>query len=237
MTSPKLLLEGLDQHKDTLEYLHINSINGQSGWNGHEHDEFYGDEGSIESDYDPSHEEQVAEHERRQRTACADIKEEYIQPIDLHEFTALRKVFVHQTDLLGAMNKEDPLDVIPLSSVLPPSLEILTLRYSNFFTDWEPQLKFVYERDIGDRDYGHSWAPWDVVAWNTKEHEEWYLTYYSHIRNLLMYKPERFPALRQLTMCLGLGWPKPGEELVHLAAEVGVNLILGDYEDEGELLD
>jgi hypothetical protein len=235
MTSPKLLLEGLDQHRDTLEYLHINSINGQERWNSDVDHRFRGDEGPVAPDYNVCDDEQVAEHERRQLKACADIKAKYIQPIDLHEFTALRKVFVHQTDLLGPMNKDDPLDFVPLSSVLPPSVEILTLRYSNFFTDWEPQLWCLYERDVENALYGDS--PWDVVGWDIKDNEAWYLSYYSHISDLLLSKPERFPELRQLTMCLGGGWPKPGEELILLAAEVGVNLILGDYVDEGDCLD
>src|SRR4051812_26402283 len=121
MTSPKLLLEGLNQNKETLEYLHINSINGRNSWDGPEDMGFHGYDESIE-DYDSSDDEQVSEIERRQRRAYEELKEEYIQPIDLHEFTVLRKVSVHATDLLGAMNKEDATDVVPLADVLPPTL-------------------------------------------------------------------------------------------------------------------
>jgi hypothetical protein len=235
MTSPKLLLEGLDQHKATLEYLHINSINGHLYWDGCLDDGFHGDDESIESDYDPNHEEQAAEHERRQRIACAELKQEYVQPIDLHEFAALRKAFVHATDLLGAMNKEDPEDVVPLAGVLPPGLEVLTLRYSNFFSDWDPQLKCVYEKDVGD-DGGVAWAPWDVVQWKAGEHAEWFEAYYGHMTEFLRVKAENFPKLTQVTMCLQQGWPKPGKEILDLAAEVGVNLILGDYVPEADIL-
>jgi hypothetical protein len=235
MTSPKLLLAGLDDHKATLDYLHINSINGHKNWFGQVDDTFRGDNESIESDYDPNNDDQATEHERRQRIACEELKQEYIQPIDLHDFMALRKVFVHATDLLGSMNKEDPRDVVPLADVLPPSLEVLTLRYSNFFSDWDPQLKSVYETDPGD-EYGLGWVPWEVKQWKVGEHAEWYEAYYGHITEFLRVKAEQFPKLTQVTMCLDRGWPKPGKEILDLAAEVGVELILGDYVLEGDIL-
>jgi hypothetical protein len=235
MTSPKLLIGGLDQHKDSLEYLHINSINGYRRWNSFEEDfeRFHGDEGSIDSEYDWEDDEQMKEHERRQRIACEELKQEYIQPIDLHEFTALKKVFVHHTDLLGSMNKENPTDFIPLASVLPPALEVLTLRYSNYFSDWDPQLEFIYNHDVGDWDYNDN-APWEVEEWVTKDHAEWYQSYYKHITNLLRDKAEKFPALKQVTMCLDK-WPEPAKEMLELAAEVGVQLIIGAYVYEGHV--
>jgi hypothetical protein len=235
MTNPKLLLAGLDQHKSTLEYLHINSINGQNKWEPHEDARFHGDTESIDSDYDWENEEHATEHERRQRIACEELKEAHIQPLDLHDLTALKKLFVHHTDLLGAMNKEDPTDVIALADVLPPSLELLTLRYSNYFSDWDPQLTFIYEQDIGGEP--DDTAPWDVVQWQTKEQGEWYHLYYEHITNLMRVKAKKFPNLVQVTMCLDHGWPKPGQELRDLVAEVGVKLIVGVYVSENEYLD
>jgi hypothetical protein len=178
---------------------------------------------------------QVAEFEHRQRIACEELKAEYIQLIDLHEFKALRKVFVHATDLLGAMNKDDPTKVVPLANVLPPALEVLTLRYSNCFLDWDPQLKFIYGEEVG-ANVREGRVPWDAVRWNANEHGEWYEAYYGHITDLLHAKSARFPALRQVTMCLQSGWPKPGKEILDLAAEVGVDLILGAYVYEGGLL-
>jgi hypothetical protein len=145
----------------------------------------------------------AVEHERRQRTACEDLKQEYIQPIDLHEFKPLRTVSVHATDLLGAMNKDDPAGCVTLSSVLPPALEVLTLRYSNFFSDWDPQLKFIYENDVGHA-WGY-WVPWDVVEWVTAEHGDWYETYFGHLADLLRDKTEKFPGLREITTCLQQG--------------------------------
>jgi hypothetical protein len=148
LTSPKLLLAGLYQHKETLTFLHINSINSRSHWQSGCDDQFRGDEDSVEDGYDPTDDEMAAEHEERQWTACKELKEEYIQPIDLHDFKVLNAVSVHITDLLGAMNKEDASDYIPLSSVLPPAIEVLSLRYSNYFSDWDPQLEFIYEYDL-----------------------------------------------------------------------------------------
>jgi hypothetical protein len=150
LTSPRLLLAGLDRHRASLEYFHVNSIDERSYWGSFQDDGFHGDEDSITSDYDPANDEHVALHEERQNKAWKEIKQEYIHPIDLHEFRALKRVSVHATSLLSAMNKADATDYILLSTVLPATQEVLSLRYLNFFSDWNPQLQFIYENDIGD---------------------------------------------------------------------------------------
>jgi hypothetical protein len=222
LTSPKLLLAGLDRHKDSLEYLHINSINGRSWWGSQADDRFHGDEDSIASGYDPTDDEMSSVNKERQNQACKDIKQEYIQPIDLHEFNILNTVSVHATDLLGAMNKADPTDYIPLSTVLPPALKVLSLRYSNFFSDWDPQLEFIYENDIdGD-------AMWDVDKWVTQAHWAWYETYFGHLSELLHHKTEKFPELKEIEVHVDDKWPKPGKEIMELANDVGVVVVIAD---------
>jgi hypothetical protein len=227
MTSPKLLIAGLDQHKDSLEYLHINSINGRLGWESEaDWDEFHGDEGSVASSYDPEDSDKVAEHKERQNNACKEIKQKYIEPIDIHEFKVLKTVSVHATDLLGAMNKGDAGEYTPLSTVLPASLQVLSLRYSNYFSDWDPQLEFVYRRDVGEDPDD---APWDVEVWRSEEHEAWYEIYFQHLIELLLHRTEKFPELKEIVIALQPGWPKPGREVMELADKVGVVLAFVDY--------
>jgi hypothetical protein len=230
LTSPKLLLAGLDQHKDTVEFLHINSINSRSDWRSAHDDRFRGDDDSIIDDYDPTDEEMAAEHEERQMTACKELKEEFIQPIDLHDFKVLNVVSVHITDLLGAMNKEDASDYIPLSTVLPPAIKVLSLRYSNYFSDWDPQLEFIYENDLSEA--GSEGAPWTVDNWFTSQHEAWYEIYYAHLTELLLLKTEKFPELKEMMLCLDKGWPKPGQDIMELANDVGVIVAVINLEEE-----
>jgi hypothetical protein len=139
--------------------------------------------------------EMVAEHERRQMSACKKVKQYYIQPIDLHDFQALNTVSVLITDLLGAMNKADASDYTPLSSVLPLSLKMLSLRYSNFFSDWDPQLEFIYSSDL-QKSGNFAGAPWNVDKWVTEEHGAWYEKYYGRLMDFLLLKTEKFPELK-----------------------------------------
>src|ERR1700761_8940094 len=228
LTSPKLLLTGVYQHKDSLEYLHINSINGRSWWGSEEDDRFHGDQDSDASDCDPADDGQAVRHEERQSKICKDIKQKHIQPIDLHEFSVLKTLSVHATDLLGAMNKADAADYIALSEILPPALEVLSLRYSNFFSDWDPQLDFIYESCLG---FGES-AHWTVEKWVTRDHWVWYETYFRHLSQLLLHKKEKFPQLKEIEVYLDDGWPKPGKEIMELANDVGVAVVVKDLEEE-----
>jgi hypothetical protein len=63
MTSPRLLLKALELHKDSLEFLHINSINSRGSWNKHNDDGFHSDDDSIEDGYDPTNDEVAALYE------------------------------------------------------------------------------------------------------------------------------------------------------------------------------
>jgi hypothetical protein len=228
MTSPALLLAGLEWHKATLEYLHMNSINSRRSWAADEDERFHGDDDSVESDYDPTNEEQAAAHRERQNLACIQIKEEYIQPLDLHGFTALHTVSVHATDLLGAMNKSNASDYIPLSTVLPPTLRHLNLRYSNYFSDWDPQLDFVYREDVGDQ--YNDFVPWEVEHWIPPK--SWFEAYYGHLLELLESKTLQLPELVKLELAIQADWPRPGQNIVEMAEAQGVVLTVVDLEDE-----
>jgi hypothetical protein len=125
------------------------------------------------------------------------------------------------------MNKADATDYIPLSTVLPPAPEVLSLRYSNFFSDWDPQLQFTYENDIGDSDG----APWNVDTWVTRENWLWYETYFGHLSQLLLHKAEKFRELK-IVVHVDDGWPKPGKEIMELANNVGVVVVVEDLKEE-----
>jgi hypothetical protein len=227
MTSPELLLTALERHKDNLEYIHINSINSRGSWDKHNDDGFHSDDDSIEDGYDPTDDEIIGLYEASRDQRCKDIKEEYIQPIDLHEFIALKIVSVHATDLLGAMNKANATAYTALSTVLPPSLEVLTLRYSNYFSDWDPQLQFIYDNVDNDD------APWDTDVWDPQDNLEWHKTYFEHLNQFLLDKLEKFPKLRKINIYLDKEWPKPGGNILQMGDNLDVIIQIKDFKVEG----
>jgi hypothetical protein len=192
--------------------LHIDSNNGSTWWYPDNDGRFHGDEELIKPCDDPSKNEIFALYAARQDEACRKIKREHFQLVDLHDFEALKLLNVHATDLLGSMDKDDPSNYISLSTVLPPTLEELIIRYSNFFSDWDPQLEFIYEYE-GRRDTGQGVA-WTMDKWAPADHIEWYESYWEHLFELLLQKAEKFPALKVIDAHLDEGWPLPGEHIL-----------------------
>jgi hypothetical protein len=41
-----------------------------------------------------------------------------------------------------------------------------------------------------------------------------------------------FPELKEMTLCLDTGWPKPGEDIMELANDMGVIVVVVDLEEE-----
>jgi hypothetical protein len=136
-------------------------------------------------------------------------------------------VRVHATDLLGAMNKVDATDYIPLSTVLPASLEVLTLRYSNYFSDWDPQLWFMYDNIDGN------YVPWNTDAWQPQDNLEWHETYFGHLDQFLLDKMEKFPKLRKINIYLDKEWPKPERSILQMGDNLGVTIQIKDLKVEG----
>jgi hypothetical protein len=126
------------------------------------------------------------------------------------------------------MNKADATDYVPLSTVLPATLEVLSLRYSKFFSDWDPQLQFIYENDIGDV----GGAQWNVDTWATRENWAWYETYFGHLSDFLLQKVAKFPELKQIAIHIDNGRPKPRKEIMNLANDTGVVVSVEDLKEE-----
>lgn len=182
---------------------------------------FHGDEVVIGSSDEFTESEKYALYKSRQDDACRQLKHEYIQSIDLHDFRALKVVDVHATDLLGSMDKEDASGYIPLSSVLPRSIENLRLRYSNYFSDWDPQLDHIY-KDFEVREDTGAGTAWTIEKWVPADHNAWYETYWEHLVELLLQVTEGFSSLKEIAIFLDEGWPVPGEHITELAHDLGI---------------
>lgn len=209
ITLPKQLLKGIEFHKHTLESLEICSIQKDRSWQCHKR---YGSGfDHYGGDYDEDDEQGAIDLAKARW--CA-IKKRFVQPIDLHDFTALKHVSTHATDLLGPMIRASPNFHYDLRSVLPPSLESLTLDYSLYFYDLEPQ-GYEYEADCEVED-------------------AWFQDYYRHVAELAAAKPDAFPRLNLLETKLDQGWPEPYEEIMEAARVAGITLLVRRREDVGQ---
>lgn len=120
----------------------------------------------------------------------------FIHPVDLHEFTALKHIFLHITDLLG---RQDSLSLSMASgrflNVLPPGVEKMTLLDTEMRTRGE------------------------MVTTEGKPE-----VFYACVKGLLESKTSRFRNLKQLNLFVPELWSPAEDSLLMLAEAIGVDL-------------
>lgn len=154
----------------------------------------------------------LPETEQHKITFWRAEKARMIQPIDLRAFQVLKTVSCHATDLLGPMVRADPTSYRRLADVLPSSLEVLKLHYSEYCDDYEPQWRFA----CGE--YGFD---------EFEMEQGWYTAYYGHVEQLMRDKAEKLQNLNRFEMQLMREWwPRPWKGIEEAAEKVDVRLVV-----------